>query len=139
MEIRPVSSQNFGAMKVNPMKKSVRDLSKNVSKQVLDRYDKTLEVQSNLRGLQIDMYSAVLRGNHKDFVKAKTQYSDIAVDNFDALKSMKPIGKINVNLFSKEGFKMAKIAFLELFRKRTPNEKLLEKMAADNRAAQYIR
>ncbi len=82
----------------------------------------------SLRSQQI--FSAAM-GDYKGFKTATKEYAAEAVNNFELLQQLqKP--RISVPLFSKTGMHLAKIWFLNLFRKKTPAEKLLKKMSQES-------
>ena len=81
--------------------------------------------------------SALIRGNHKDFVKAQKNFVDFAINNFDIVKDAK-YPEFTYPLFSKEAFRGLKVMFLEKFRFKTENEKTLEKMFADYKVSKAI-
>ena len=78
------------------------------------------------------IYSSIL-GDYQGFKKASVEYAKLAVDNFDEVVKMdKPSAKIS--LFSKPGFNILKVWFLNLFRKKTPEEKAFKKMFEEYKA-----
>lgn len=75
------------------------------------------------------MYNYML-GDYKAYKQSAKDFAKIAVENpleFRALQQT-PAPKVTVPLFSSMGFKMLKIWFLEKFRIKSPEEKLLKKM-----------
>ena len=74
------------------------------------------------------VYSA-FTGDYKTFKKAAKEYAKLAVNNFDAAKELKSSMQVKVPLFSPYGLRMMKVWFLNKFRIKTPEEKMLKKLA----------
>ena len=87
-------------------------------------------VRQKLTSLYQDKVFSVLTGDYKGFKKASVEYAKLAVDNFDEVTKI-PKMNVKVPLFSKINLKVAKVWFLDLFRKRTPEEKTFIKMCND--------
>ncbi len=91
-------------------------------------------VENNIKRLRLDIFSALERGNYKDYKKAVHAHATECVKHFDeAMEASKNMGKYTVPLFSTRGIKMAKIWFLNLFRRKSADEKLLQKLSIDRR------
>ena len=82
------------------------------------------------------IYDSLL-GDYKSFKSARKEYAKLAVQDLDAIKQL-PRPNVNVPLFSRYGMRMMKIWFCELFRIKTPEEKLLNKMGKELKAKQKI-
>ena len=78
-------------------------------------------------------YNVVL-GNYEGYKNSLYEYSRFAVDNFEYVSKAKAPKIQKVPLFSKIGFNILKIGFLNLFRKKSPEEKLLKKMSLEYKA-----
>jgi len=76
------------------------------------------EMQKTIR---IDLLS----GNYKAYKNNLNRYVKFASQNKYLLYEQKPIENIRVSLFTKEGLSVFKIAILNLFRKKSPEEKEL--------------
>lgn len=66
---------------------------------------------------------AAVTGNYKKFKESAKSFAKTAIEDFEAVKSLPPQKPISVPLFSKAGFNMAKVWFLNKFRIKTPEEK----------------
>ena len=77
-----------------------------------------------LKMLQNEVKYSALLGDYKGYKKSINDYSKLAAKNKYLLYDL-PKTEINVPLFSKAGLNMLKIAFLNLFRKKSPEEKEL--------------
>lgn len=97
--------------------------------------DMTSTVAKRLTKLKSDITLSVLSGNYKDFKTAMKEHAKLAVDNFELSKAIKQ-PSISVPLFSKAGLRMAKVWVLNLFRIKTPEEKLLKKMCKQEQLKQ---
>ena len=90
------------------------------------------EVAKNrIKKLKSEMTLSALMGDYKGFKKAKIEYSKEGVKNFELLKTIKGGGVSNVPLFSKFGFNMLKVMFLNFFRIKTPEEKEFARMCKE--------
>ena len=85
-------------------------------------------VRNRLTQLKSEKILSALSGDYQGYKQAVKDFAKLAVENFDELKKLPPQQKITVPLFSKLGFRMAKVWFLEKFRVKTPEEKALKKM-----------
>ena len=85
----------------------------------------TLERLTKLRYNQV---ISTLAGDYTGFRNASKEFASIAVKDFEIAKQVKGPVVQNVPLFSKTGMKMAKVLFLNLFRKKTADEKTLAQL-----------
>ena len=97
-------------------------------------FDTSKPIINKLNQLKSDITYNVLLGNYKDYKKSLKEYSKLAVDNFEYVTKTKSPTIKNAPLFSKIGFNIMKIWFLNLFRKKSPEEKLLKKMSLEYKA-----
>ena len=81
---------------------------------------------TELAKLRTTTMLAAATGNYKEFKESTKAFAKIAVEDLDAMKEL-PAQKITVPLFSKAGLNMAKVWFLNKFRIKTPEEKLVKK------------
>lgn len=97
----------------------------------------TSSVRQKLTALYQDKVFSALKGDYKGFKKASVEYAKLGIDNFEEVTK---IPKINVKVspFSKINLNVAKIWFLDLFRKRTPEEKTFFKMCKDYKLRQDV-
>ncbi len=86
-------------------------------------------VRNRLVQLKSEKMLSVLIGDYKSYKKAAKDFAVLAVNNFDEFKSLSAQQKVSAPLFSKLGFRMAKVWFLEKFRVKTPEEKQLAKLS----------
>ena len=86
-------------------------------------------VRNRLAQLRSEKMLSVLMVDYKGYKQAAKDYAKLAVKNFDETKSLPPQPKVTFPLFSKQGFRMMKVWFLEKFRTKTPEEKQLAKFA----------
>lgn len=86
-------------------------------------------IRNRLAQLKSEKMLSVLTGDYKGYKQAAKDYAKLAVKNFDEVKDLPVQPKVTVPLFSKAGFRMAKVWFLEKFRIKTPEEKQLAKIA----------
>lgn len=84
----------------------------------------------SITALRNNMVMQAALGNYKHFKEASKKYASAAVKDFEAVKNT-PAPSIKAPLFSEIGFNMFKVWFLNLFRIKTPDEKLLKKMAKE--------
>ncbi len=82
------------------------------------------------------IFSAGL-GKYKDYKNARKVYASFAVDNFELCKNT-PASSISSKLFSKVGFNMFKVWFLDLFRPKTKDEKKLKQLALEEKIKQQM-
>ncbi len=97
--------------------------------------DITSPVAKRIVQLKSDMAFSAAVGNYKVFKQAIKEHAKLAVDNFELAKTI-PSPSIKAPLFSKTGLRMAKVWFLNLLRIKTPEEKLLKKMAKQEKLKQ---
>jgi len=91
-----------------------------------------------LSDLKSKMLVSTVLGDYRGYKTASKEFASIAVKDFQAAKNAPSPSVKNVPLFSKVGLKMAKVWFLNLFRIKTPEEKLLRKMAEEEKAKAFI-
>lgn len=87
------------------------------------------KLTQELSRLKSDKIYAAVLGDYKGFKEASKAYAEIAKDNFELAKNAPAPQVKNVSLFSKVGMRILKIAFLDMFRVKTPAEKELNKIA----------
>ena len=87
-----------------------------------------LEKVNNLR---TSMILNVAMGNYKEYKSTRKEYAKLAVQDFDAIKKLPHKPKISVPLFSKIGMNMIYIGLRDMFRIKTPEEKLLKRMGKE--------
>lgn len=88
----------------------------------------TESLPKKLARLKGDSSYSMLLGDFKGFKTAHREYAKLAVDNFELAASIEPPVKGKISLFSKLGLNVLKCMFLNLFSKKTPEEKQLIKM-----------
>ena len=88
---------------------------------------KQLDRVSHLRASMV--YDAI-SGNYKAYKKARKEYASLAVQDFDTVRMMKS-PKVTAPLFSKPGLNMLFTYVRDLFRIKTPDERLLKKMGKE--------
>ena len=86
--------------------------------------------------LRENMVMSAATGRYKEYKKSSIEYAGIAVNNYDLLKYLPKPSSVKVPLFSKSGLRMAKVWFLDMFRVKTPEEKLLKKMGTSAKLEQ---
>jgi len=77
--------------------------------------------------LRKQMTISTFLGDYKAYKKAKISYASETISNYDIAKQVK-FPKVSVPLFSKMGFNAIKVAFFELFRRKTPDERKMAKL-----------
>jgi hypothetical protein len=82
------------------------------------------------------IYDAI-SGNYKAYKKARNEYASLAIQDFDTVRSMNA-PKVTAPLFSKYGFNMLCVYVRDLFRFKTPEEKVLKKMGQEFLRSQAI-
>lgn len=87
-------------------------------------------IRQRLVQLKSDRMLSCLMGDYKGFKAAQKEFAKLAVKNFDDVLAVSTPQKVTTPLFSKEGFNLMKIWFLDKFRIKTPEEKELKRMAA---------
>ena len=92
-----------------------------------------------LTNLRENLAISALTGNYKEFRKNSIEYADIAVDNYNLMSFVPKFATKKVSLFSRMGLNMLKVWFLNLFRIKTPNEKLFRKMGEKAKLEQDVR
>ncbi len=97
--------------------------------------DITSPVAKRIAQLKAEIVFSAATGDYKVFKTAMKEHAKLAVDNFELSKYVSA-PKVKAPLFSKTGLKLAKVWFLNLFRIKTPEEKLLKKMAKQEKLKQ---
>ena len=97
--------------------------------------DLTSPVAKRIAKLKSDMVFSAAAGNYKIFKNAMKEHAKLAVDNFELSKNISA-PSVKAPLFSKAGLRMAKVWFLNMFRIKTSEEKLLKKMAKQEKLKQ---
>lgn len=92
-------------------------------------------VAKRIAQLKSDMVFSAALGNYKVFKQAIKEHAKLAVDNFELSKNISG-PSVKAPLFSKAGLRMAKVWILNMFRIKTPEEKLLKKMAKQEKLKQ---
>lgn len=87
---------------------------------------------NRLQQLKTETIWSTVTGDYKGFKKAAKEFAKEAIQDFEAAKAAKVPYIQNVPLFSKTGLKMAKVWFLNKFRIKTPEEKMLKKMMKED-------
>ena len=74
---------------------------------------------------------STIKGNYKGYRQATIEHANLAVNNFDKMKNVKP-PKFSISIFSPllpfYFLRFLRIHVTDLFRKKTPAEKALKKM-----------
>lgn len=103
--------------------------------------DVTSPVAKRMAQLKAEIAFSAAAGDYKNFKTAMKEHAKLTVNNFELSKYIAG-PKIKAPLFTKTGWQMAKVWFLNLFRIKTPEEKLLKKMAKQEKlkleAQKYI-
>lgn len=89
------------------------------------RIDKIVNLRKGLMFTQ-------MTGDYTTFKTLHKEYADFGVKNFELLKSIN-FPEVSVPMFSREGLNMMKIMIKDMFRKKTPEEKLLIKLFKEER------
>ena len=85
-------------------------------------------ILTKLSNLQMNIADNVFSGNYKGFKSAMAEYSKFAVDHFDLAQDSFTVS-VESDKFDFKKFKnMLKIAFLNIFRKKSPEEERLINM-----------
>ncbi len=84
-------------------------------------------IKQKVTQLRNEVVYSALEGNYKKYKTALKENAKYTVANYDAIKGMAG-PQIKVPLFSKYGLKMLKVMFLNFFRVKTPEEKLLKEI-----------
>lgn len=92
---------------------------------------------NRVRVLRNSMFFEAMAGNYKGFKAAKKEYASLAVQDYETIRKLES-PKISVPLFSQFGINMIYTRIMELFRCKTSDEKLLEKMWQNEKIAQKI-
>lgn len=95
-------------------------------------------IQYSLFQLRQNSVVSCLTGNYKEFVKTHKELAAIAVKHFDEFVKIPSMEKVNFSLFSPEGFNSLKVIIKDLFRKKTPEEKLFSKMIYESKLKKLI-
>lgn len=82
---------------------------------------------NQLTQLRNNVFYSVIEGNYKKYKTAAKECAKYTFENYELAKETKA-PQIKAPLFSKIGLNMMKIWFLNLFRKKTLEEKALRKM-----------
>lgn len=90
----------------------------------------TVKQLERVRFLRSSMVYDAISGNYKAYKDARKEYASLAIKDFDAVRQMKA-PKVTAPLFSKPGFNMLVVYLRDLFRIKTPEEKLLKKMGQE--------
>ena len=85
---------------------------------------------THLTRLRNDVTVSMLSGRYKEYKKAAKAYATEAIKDFELVKQL-PKNKINIPIFSKIGLKTLKIWFLDMFRIKSKEEKILKNLAED--------
>lgn len=99
---------------------------------------KLTPIQYNLQNIKVDTIMASILGNHKGYAWHHKHLASLATEHFDEFISL-PKEKISVPLFSRPGFNMLYVAIRDLFRKKTPEEKLFKKMLKEEKVRDFVR
>lgn len=90
----------------------------------------TVKQLDRVRFLRSSMVYDAISGNYKAYKEASKEYASLAIQDFEAVRKMKA-PKVTAPLFSKYGLNMLFVYFRELFRIKTPDEKLFKKMGKE--------
>lgn len=90
----------------------------------------TIKQLERVRHLRASMVYDAVSGNYKAYKKARKEYASLAVKDLDAVRNLKA-PKVTVPLFSKYGLNMLGVYLRDLFRLKTPDEKLLKKLGKE--------
>ena len=97
---------------------------------------KLTPVQYVIANAKRDVIISSIIGDSKAYAQNHKILAEMAVKHFDEFNSVR-IQKISVPLFSYEGFNMLKVMIKDIFRKKTPEEKLLKKMIYKSKVKNY--
>ena len=86
----------------------------------------TVKQIERVRHLRSSMVYDAISGNYKAYKKARKEYASLAIQDFDTVRQMKA-PKVTAPLFSKYGLNMLWVYVRDLFRFKTPEEKILKK------------
>ena len=87
--------------------------------------------------LRTSMAIDAVMGNYKTFKDARKEYASLAIKDIETVAKM-PAPNLTAPLFSKWGFNMMYVRIREMFRRKTPDEKLLKKMAEEYKIKQKL-
>ena len=90
----------------------------------------TVKQIERVRQLRSSMVYDAILGNYKAYKEARKEYASLAIQDFDTVRQMKA-PKATAPLFSKYGFNMLFVYVRDLFRIKTPDEKLFKKMGQE--------
>ena len=94
-------------------------------------------VQYGLQKAWQDTVLLLMYGRYKDYVACRKNLASKAVRNFEEYISV-PKVMVKVPLFSKEGFNIFTATVKDLFRRKTPDEKLFKKMLFEEKVKQKL-
>lgn len=90
----------------------------------------TVKQLERVRQLRSSMVYDAILGNYKAYKEARKEYASLAIQDFDTVRQMKA-PKATAPLLSKYGFNMLLVYVRDLFRIKTPDEKLFKKMGQE--------
>ncbi|MCQ2738616.1 MAG: hypothetical protein MJ237_00145 [bacterium] len=96
-----------------------------------------ISIENQLRELNYNKTYAVIMGNFKEYTAASKEYAKLAVRNYDIAKNTNS-PSVTAPIFTKMGLRMFKIWFLNLFRIKSPEERLLRQMGNAERAKNML-
>ena len=99
---------------------------------MINKIAATDSIKQQLSYLRKEVVYSALGGNYKNFKVATKEHAKLAVNNYDIAKQVKS-PKITVPIFSKYGFNLLKVMVLNFFRKKSPEENLLRKIAKEEK------
>ena len=82
-----------------------------------------------------DKMIAAMSGNYKDFKNASKAFSKLASENLELLPQVKASG---IPIFSKIGRSIMKVLFLDKFRRKTPEEKVVKEFLEQQKKNEEI-
>ena len=98
---------------------------------------KLTPIQYKLQNIKNNVIIDSMIGNYKGYVWNHKFLASAATENFDQFITL-PKEKISVPLFSRMGFNMLFVTIKDIFRKKTPEEKLFKKMLLKHKAKDLV-
>lgn len=92
-----------------------------------------------IQKLKNDKIFAMMMGQYKNYRVYSKELAKLSFDDFDSFMRAKPMPVKNIPLFSKVGFRTLKVAFLNMFSKKTKEEKALIAKLKEEKLKEYLK
>lgn len=90
----------------------------------------TIKQLERVKYLRSSIVCDALLGNYKNFKNAKKEYATLAIKDFDTVRKL-PAPKATASIFSRQGLNILLVNIIDMFRIKTPDEKLLKRMGQE--------